>query len=129
MFCSKENNIFKIKNVFYLFCSNHSAGWFSNLFTNTETSTKVETINEVTTLKPSTTTSPTNQLLAMLATQMTSIRRPSMNKTSIQKRVKYDDFQIWRLMPSTQAHLEYLREFKKSDEFGNIHWLKGPAMR
>lgn len=114
--------------MFFL-CFVLTGGWFSNLFTNTEASTKVEAIIEVTTLKPSTTISPQNQLLAMLATQMTSIRRPSMNRTSIQKRVKYDDFQIWRLMPSTQAHLEYLREFKRSDEFGNIHWLKGPAMR
>lgn len=62
---------------------------------------------------------------------MQAMKRPTytVNKTQGPRRVKYDDYQVWRVMPSTQAHLEYLIEYKESDDSEKVHWLKGPAMR
>lgn len=66
----------------------------------------------------------------MLTTKIKEIRKPpSVNRTSVLKRVKYEDYQIWRLLPSTQAHVDYLRELKESNEYEKLLWLKGPAMR
>lgn len=67
----------------------------------------------------------------MLSAHMATMQTPSnsMNRTNVSRRVKYDDYQIWRITPSTQAHLEFLRESKDVGEFENVRWLKGPAMR
>lgn len=45
------------------------------------------------------------------------------------KRVTYDDYQIWRIAPSTPAHLEFLQEYKSFDYSERIVWLKGPSMK
>lgn len=45
------------------------------------------------------------------------------------KRVTYDDYQIWRIVPSTTGHLEFLQEYKDSDYGENVAWLKGPSLR
>lgn len=68
----------------------------------------------------------------MLAAHMATMDSPTpstVNRTTGSKRVKYNDFQIWRITPSTLAHLEFLKEYKESDEHENVLWLKGPAMR
>lgn len=68
----------------------------------------------------------------MLTAHMATMQSPTvstMNRTGSLKRVKYDDYQIWRIVPSTQAHLEFLREYKESEDSQNVLWLKGPAMR
>lgn len=68
----------------------------------------------------------------MLTAHMATMQSPTistMNRTGALKRMKYDDYQIWRIVPSTHAHLEFLREFKESDDSQNVLWLKGPAMR
>lgn len=69
-------------------------------------------------------------LTAQMATMNTLTSTSStMNRTTVLKRVKYDDYQVWRIMPSTHAHLEFLREYKQSDENEHMLWLKGPSMR
>lgn len=68
----------------------------------------------------------------MLTAHMATMQSPTvstMNRTGALKRMKYDDYQIWRIVPSTHAQLEFLREFKESDDSQNVLWLKGPAMR
>lgn len=68
----------------------------------------------------------------MLAAHMATMDSPTpstVNRTTGSKRVKYDDYQIWRITPSTLAQLEFLKEYKESDEHENVLWLKGPAMR
>lgn len=69
------------------------------------------------------------QWLAMIASHMAATTKSPNVQEEIPKRVKYDDYQVWRVIPSTQAHLEYLREYKASADGKKIHWLKGPAMR
>lgn len=110
-----------------------NVGWFSNLFSNGVTTTTTTVTPEpvqVTTEKSSTLDS--KKWLDMLASHLATMQSPTpstMNRTSVLKRVKYDDYQIWRIMPSTQAQLEFLREYKESDEYENVLWLKGPSMR
>lgn len=68
----------------------------------------------------------------MLAAHMATMESPTpstVNRTTGSKRVKYDDYQIWRITPSTLAQLEFLKEYKESDGHENVLWLKGPAMR
>lgn len=68
----------------------------------------------------------------MLAAHMATMDSPTpstVNRTTGSKRVKYDDYQIWRITPSTLAQLEFLKEYKESDGHENVLWLKGPAMR
>lgn len=90
---------------------------------------QAESSAEATTAQPS--TDMKNQLFSMLATKLDGIRKPStaVNRTAALKRVKYDDYQIWRMLPSTQAHVDYLRELKESNDYEKLLWLKGPAMR
>lgn len=111
-------------------------GWFPNfgLFSSgaTTTTVKPESV-EVTTKKPSSTIDA-NKWIEMLGSHLATMQSPSstastMNRTHVLKRVKYDDYQIWRIVPSTQAQLEFLREYKESDESENVMWLKGPSMR
>lgn len=69
-----------------------------------------------------------------MAAHMATMQSPSaptstLNRTNVLKRVRYDDYQIWRIIPSTLAQLEFLKEYKESDEHENVLWLKGPAMR
>lgn len=45
------------------------------------------------------------------------------------KRVNYDNYQIWRITPSTAEHLEFLQEYKDNDDRESIVWLKGPSIR
>ncbi|XP_031627143.1 uncharacterized protein LOC116343295 isoform X2 [Contarinia nasturtii] len=101
--------------------------WFSNLFSKGDSTT---------TVKPEATTQSTDgkKWIEMLSAHMATMQTPSsqsssMNRTNVLRRVKYDDYQIWRVTPSTQAHLEFLRESKDTGEFENVRWLKGPAMR
>lgn len=54
---------------------------------------------------------------------------PPANRTHVLRRVKYDDYQILRLIPATNAQLEFLREYKESEDGEKVQWLKGPAMR
>lgn len=71
-----------------------------------------------------------DQWLSMLASHMaTTTAKPPRMKVETPIRVKYDDYQVWRVMPSTQAHVDFLREYKTSSDGEKIHWLKGPAMR
>lgn len=72
------------------------------------------------------------QWLTMIANQIQAMKptlSPNLNQTYVPKRAKYDNYQIWRVLPSTQAHLDYLVEYKESDDEEKVHWLKGPAMR
>lgn len=97
--------------------------------TTTTTTATPETV-EVTTEKSSTLDG--KKWLDMLTSHLATMQSPTasnMNRTTVLKRVKYDDYQIWRIMPSTQAQLEFLREYKQSDEYENVLWLKGPSMR
>lgn len=111
--------------------SHFLSGWFSNLFSSGESVT-------VTTVKPQTIDATTEQSsdgkkwLELLTAHMVTMQAPTastMNHTNILKRVKYDDYQILRLIPSTHAQLEFLREYKETADGENVHWLKGPAMR
>lgn len=105
-----------------------SVGWLSSIFP-TESAVQGVSQDSSTQQTPAE-SNQQNQLLTMLATKLGSAtRKPSMNVTAAPKRVKYDDYQIWRLMPSTQAHVEYLREVKETNEYAKLLWLKGPAMR
>lgn len=102
-------------------------GWLSSLF---HTENSVDGVSGSSTQQTPIESSQHNQLLSMLATKLASgTRKPSINVTSVPRRVKYEDYQIWRLMPSTQAHVEYLREVKETNEYSKLLWLKGPAMR
>lgn len=74
----------------------------------------------------------------MLTSQMASAaqkfkesaeKRQKESKNTGPKRVVYDDYQIWRITPSTQAHLEFLQEYKSFDYSERIVWLKGPSMK
>lgn len=112
------------------------AGWFSNLFSKGESTTtttaKPESV-DVTTEKSSSTLDG-KKWFEMLTAHMATMQLPTptsstMNRTSVLRRMKYDDYQIWRIVPSTHAQLEFLREYKESDEHQNVLWLKGPAMR
>lgn len=73
-----------------------------------------------------------NHWLAVLASHVaTTTAKPTIKRPEKEasKRAKYDDYQIWRISPSTNAHLEFLREYKGSSDGGKIQWLKGPSMR
>lgn len=126
----------KFVNTFSSFARFHSfLDWFSNLFSNSE-STTTTTIKpdpvEVTTEKLSSSLDSKKWfelLTAHMATMQTPATATTVNRTNVLRRVKYDDYQIWRIIPSTQAQLEFLREYKNSDENENVLWLKGPAMR
>lgn len=106
-------------------------GWFSGLFGG-ETTTKAPSVT-TTTLSPllpiglNGLQSPA-QWLTMLAHHIATTKPPPIKKET-PKRAKYDDYQVWRVAPSTQAHVDYLREYKASSDGEKIHWLKGPAMR
>lgn len=112
--------------------STQSSNWFSHLFFSGETTTKATDINEVTTKKPFISNEKKHEWLAMLATHMQAMTTPTthhMNHTNTLKRVNYRDYQLWRILPATNAQLEFLREYKESDENEKVMWLKGPAMR
>lgn len=106
------------------------ADWFTGLFGG-ETTTKAPPIITTTRspLLANALQSP-HQWLNLLASHMatTTVKPPRM-KTETPKRVKYDDYQVWRVTPSTQAHVDFLREYKMSSDGERIHWLKGPSMR
>lgn len=90
-------------------------------------------MTKTTTTSTTTTQSPLqspHQWLTMLANHMaTTTAKPPRTKIETPKRAKYDDYQVWRVIPSTQAHVDFLREYKMSSDGEKIHWLKGPAMR
>lgn len=108
------------------------ADWFSGLFGGETTTKAPSTTTTTTTHSPliaSALQSP-HQWLTMLASHMaTTTAKPSHMKTETPKRVKYDNYQVWRVTPSTQAHVDFLREYKSSSDGERIRWLKGPAMR
>lgn len=67
----------------------------------------------------------------MLAAQMTKIQQTAAANAEKKNspRVSYDNYQIWRVIPSTQGHLEFLRDYKDFDDSEQVLWLKGPSMR
>lgn len=66
----------------------------------------------------------------MLAQHMaTTTAKPPRKQKEIPKRIKYEDYQVWRISPSTQAHVDFLRDFKASSDGEKVQWLKGPALR
>lgn len=88
----------------------------------------VEPSSEKPTLLPD-----TKKIFETIASHMAKLQLPSPSATPNRKgeikRVNYDDYQIWRVLPSTHQHLEYLREYKESDSSERVLWLKGPSMR
>lgn len=117
-------------NLFFAFLTKD---WFSGLFlTETTTTVKPDPV-EVTTEKPANSLDA-KKWFEMIAAHMATMQSPpastsTLNRTNVLKRVRYDDYQIWRIIPSTLAQLEFLKEYKESDEHENVLWLKGPAMR
>lgn len=113
--------------------SESNPNWFSSLFYGSETTT-IEPIksDDISTKASIISNEKKNEWFAMLAAHMGTMTTPTthtMNRTNVLRRIKYDDYQIWRVTLSTQAQLAVLREYKESDEEGRILWLKGPAMR
>lgn len=105
--------------------------WFANLFLGGSTSVPIEPLptTEANALKfPS---PPNTKLfLEMLTSQMaTAAAKIHAKNQNGPKRMSYENYQIWRLAPSTTGHVEFLREYKESDYKEHIMWLKGPSMR
>lgn len=115
--------------VFYRLNEFRFADWFSGLF-GTEKTTKAPPVTTTTMHSPLNALQSPDQWLSILASHMaTTTTKPTRMKIETPKRVKYDDYQVWRVMPSTQAHVDFLREYKTGSDGEKIHWLKGPAMR
>lgn len=70
-------------------------------------------------------------LTAQMANAAQKIRASALkrNQDNGPKRVTYDDYQIWRITPSTTTHMEFLSEYKTYDTSEKIVWLKGPSMK
>ncbi|CRK96892.1 CLUMA_CG010354, isoform A [Clunio marinus] len=45
------------------------------------------------------------------------------------RRVNYDDYQLWRLSTKTKEESKVLEDYKISDKGMNVHWMKGPSTR
>lgn len=104
--------------------------WFSSLFYGSETTTIK--FDDISTKASIISNDKKNEWFAMLAAHMGTMTTPTthtMNRTNVLRRIKYDDYQIWRVTLSTQAQLAVLREYNDSYEEEKILWLKGPAMR
>lgn len=113
--------------------SESNSNWFSSLLYGSETTTIDPIQSEVMPTKASIISNEKkNEWFAMLAAHMGTMTTPTthpMNRSNVLRRIKYDDYQIWRVTPATQAQLAVLREYKESDEEDKISWLKGPALR
>lgn len=129
---------FSFVHIFNLFKHNSysffAQDWFSSLFSGgTTTTVKPEPVAVASTAATPAVAPDANKWFEMIASHMATMNPSStastMNRTQVLKRTKYDDYQIWRITPSTLAHLEFLKEYKQSDEHENVLWLKGPAMR
>lgn len=124
------------------------SGWIAGLF-GLDSPTTTTTTTSTTTHSPPTTTqqnflsivnplqSPQQWLTFLaghMATSTSNQASSGQQTTSTDKPEKarsknYSNFQLWRLIPSDQNQLNYLREYKESSDSERIHWLKGPAMR
>lgn len=70
-------------------------------------------------------------LTSQMASAATKIQAhaAAKNHKYVPKRVNYDNYQIWRITPSTTDHLQFLLDYKASDYSEQILWLKGPSLR
>lgn len=41
----------------------------------------------------------------------------------------YDGYQMWRILPTTQEHVNILTEYRQNEEDISLIWLKGPSLR
>lgn len=98
--------------------------------------------NEIATEIPLTTTTEDSTLMSSsekpsysfleMVTQYISPRKRATNlKSKVKKlrRKKYDDYELWRILPKSKDDINTIQEFKMSREGTEIHWLKGPSSR
>lgn len=62
-----------------------------------------------------------------LATSSTTTARPGLGK--IDKRRKYDNYQLWRIVPATMEQVSFLTEYRSTAEGAKLQWWKGPTLR
>lgn len=110
-------------------------GWFVNLFSGGSTTPSPKDSSAEANANKVTPVPNSKIILDMLTSQManaaTKIQASAAakNQNTGPKRVNYDNYQIWRITPSTTEHLQFLQEYKDSDYSESVLWLKGPSMK
>lgn len=49
--------------------------------------------------------------------------------TAASTRVHYDNYQLWRVSPSTEMHLQFLENYRDTPRGSKLLWWKGPTLR
>lgn len=64
-----------------------------------------------------------------MSTTTTTTVKPLPVPSDINVKITYDNYQVWRLMPSTDEHLRFLKEYRLSADGERLQWWKGPTLR
>lgn len=64
-----------------------------------------------------------------MATTEKSPSTDDVNRPGVPRRKSYNNYQLWRLSPKTDAQVDYLREYKYSSDGEKIQWWKGPSRK
>lgn len=97
--------------------------------------------NEIVTETPLTTTTldstltstseaPLFNFLELVSQYISPRKRAATSKPKVKlRRRKYDDYELWRLLPKSKDDVNTIEEFKMSPEGAKFHWMKGPSSR
>lgn len=58
----------------------------------------------------------------------TSTKKPPV-VANVPKRVNYHNYQLWRLLPTTETQVQFLMDYRSTVEGAKLQWWKGPTLR
>lgn len=58
----------------------------------------------------------------------TTTRKPT-TEAAASKRISYDRYQMWRILPSSEVQVEFLEDYRSTPEGSKLQWWKGPTLR
>lgn len=67
--------------------------------------------------------------LGILAQQLSTTIKPDIANDYALRRKRYNNHQLWRLLPSTESQIRFLEEYRLSPEGAKLQWWKGPTLR
>lgn len=67
--------------------------------------------------------------LGILAQQLSTTVQPNIGNDYSLRRKRYNNHQLWRLLPSTESQIRFLEEYRLSPEGAKLQWWKGPTLR
>lgn len=70
--------------------------------------------------------------LGILAQHLSTTIKPETtnnNNDYLLRKKRYNNHQLWRLLPSTESQVNFLETYRSSPEGAMLQWWKGPTLR